>query len=262
MKADKKQRIMVVDDERHVLVTLKDFLEFEGFAVTQARSAEEALKKLQEEAPDLIVLDISMPGMGGIGFYKAICSPEGRPRFPVLVLTARARMKEFFSELEVDGFLAKPCKREELVARVREILSQQDSGAGQSEPQTAAGKRRLVLLEDDGPVAQHISRRFEDAGYAVLVLQTGMELLSRAPGFHPDVVVMKEVLPQMNGSVVAPLLKAMPKLKTVPVVIYDETGMFRGSRLIRDRMAKLNVTCLDNPDLEALVRTVESARAG
>ena len=64
----RKEHILLVDDEKHLLVSLRDYLTFEHFTVTTAQSGEEALEVLERITPDLIVLDISMPGMGGMGF--------------------------------------------------------------------------------------------------------------------------------------------------------------------------------------------------
>jgi DNA-binding response OmpR family regulator len=84
-----KKYILVVDDDEHLLQTLVDFLAFKGFETAGARSGEEALIKLSERKPDLVILDISMPGMGGVGFLRRITDAEGRRQCPVLVLTAR-----------------------------------------------------------------------------------------------------------------------------------------------------------------------------
>ena len=100
-----KKTILLIDDDTSLLVTLSDFLRFEGYDVTTADSGEQGLKRLKTLEPDLIILDMSMPGMGGIGFLKEI-SVVGKPKHPVLVLTARANMAEFFADIDVDGRIA------------------------------------------------------------------------------------------------------------------------------------------------------------
>ena len=101
--------ILFIDDDKHLTRIVSDFLKHEHFDVHTAASAEEGLRLLQTLKPDLIVLDISMPGIGGIGLLKRIANPDGSLHHPVLVLTARAVMKEFFDTVAVDGFLPKPC---------------------------------------------------------------------------------------------------------------------------------------------------------
>ena len=68
MEAKQKRTILIVDDDRSLLTTLSDFLAFEGYEVLTAESGEDGLRTLTDATPDLIILDMSMPGMGGVGF--------------------------------------------------------------------------------------------------------------------------------------------------------------------------------------------------
>ena len=100
-----KTNILLVDDDRHLLLTLCDFLTFKGFEVTTAHNGESAIRVLEELVPDLIILDIGMPGMGGIAFLNHLESEGRSGEIPILVLTGRAAMEEFFSTVTVDDFL-------------------------------------------------------------------------------------------------------------------------------------------------------------
>ena len=82
----KTARVLLIDDEQNTRETRRDFLACEGYDVVTAASGEEGLERLAAGDPDLIVLDMQMPGMGGQGFLQRI-SEGGRPRLPVLVLT-------------------------------------------------------------------------------------------------------------------------------------------------------------------------------
>ncbi len=217
-----KRKVLLVDDDRHLLRVLKDYLEFEGFEVVTAASGEEGLKRLDKMSPDVIILDISMPGIGGIGFLRRITGREGKPSHPVLVLTARSEMAAFFDSVQVDGFLPKPCDEETLAGKIREIVSsarQKVQAGGSKEAQP-----RLVLLaEDDEHVAVPIVRDFESAGYRLEVVDSGPAVIEKAAVLKPDLIIMKNLLPRMNGTVCAPLLKSMPNSAYIPIVIYDTT---------------------------------------
>lgn len=211
---------MLVDDEQHLLISLKDYLVYEKFDVVIAQSGEDAMSQLEKGLrPDLIVLDISMPGMGGLGFLRRISDENGQPKHPVLVLTARSKMEEFFSTVNVDGFVAKPCDEAKLVRKIREILA-----ARATQPEHKERTRKLVLLaEDEGRAARTIGQALEDVGFEVEVVVNGPGVLERAPTIMPDLILMKEILPRLNGSAVASLVGVMPSLTRIPVVIYDET---------------------------------------
>ncbi len=214
-----KSKIMVVDDERHLLISVRDYLVSEGFDVILARSGEEALEQLEKVSPDLILLDISMPGMGGVGFLKRISSPEGKTSHPVLVLTARATMKEFFDTVEVDGFLGKPCPEAVLLRKIKEIIGRKKVVMEKQE----RVRKRILLAEDDVGRAGLIQKMVETAGHDIEVVKSGPEVLERVSVFKPDVILMKEILPRLNGSAVASLIQVMPSLNLTPVVLYDES---------------------------------------
>lgn len=213
-----KNHILLVDDEKHLLIALRDYLIYENFEVTIAQSGEDALEKLKTMTPDIIVLDISMPGMGGLGFLKRISSADGKPMYPVLVLTARSMMADFFGNLDIDGFLAKPCDETLLVNTVRAIIAKRKAVAEKQKRVT----RKVTIAEDDPGVARLIAAAFEAAGYIVSSVTSGPEVLEKAAGEKPDILVMKEIMPRLNGSAVASLMEVMPSLVSTPIILYDD----------------------------------------
>jgi len=247
MNASAKKQILLVDDEEHLLVTLNDYLTHEGFAVSTARSAEAALRRISGSPPDLIILDISMPGIGGVGFLKEIAGEDGKPRYPVLILTARSNMRSFFDGTTVDGFLAKPCRRSELLERIRRILSEH---AAEPAPERGAAGGRLLLGEDDWRLSESLSQFFDASGFVVSVADNGPKVLELAAKDKPDVIVLKEILSQMNGREVVALLRAMPSTARTPVVLYG--GTVGGAAETRPQDSV--------PGVNRHVRTAEPAR--
>jgi CheY-like chemotaxis protein len=222
MKQTTRRRVLLVDDNMTLLRVLNDFLAFEGFDVATAASGEEGLEKLDGFKPDIILLDVSMPGIGGLGFLKRIAASDGRLPYPVLVFTARATTKEFFETIAVDGFIAKPCDKRELVGKIEEILSRQPPPVAEEK---VPGQRLVLIAEDEKPEARRLADAFSAAGYDVAVVGSGPEVVERAVVNLPDVILMKQVLPKMNGSSVTSLLQALPRTKAVPVILYDASGV-------------------------------------
>lgn len=257
--AGQKRRILLVDDHKHLLTTLGDFLTFEGFDVVPASSGEEALMALEERAPDLIVLDIGMPGMGGLGLLKRI-SENGQPRFPVLVLTARSTMEEFFGTIPVDGFLAKPCSEDKLLEKIREILGRRSA----TDEFHGLKGRRLLLGEDDPLMVNRIRKAFEDsgAGFLMEVASNGPEVIEKAAAVQPDVIVINEILHGMNGSEVVYLLGSMFKTRGIPIVLYDETHALDSDRVYRCRVPGRREQFIPTASPDALLRAVEEVLEG
>jgi DNA-binding response OmpR family regulator len=218
-----QSKILLIDDDTSLLVTLSDFLRFEGYEVQTADSGEQGLQRLEAGEPDLIILDMSMPGMGGIGFLRAISDTEGRPRYPVLVLTARSNMAEFFADVDVDGFVAKPCNPEDLLMEVARIIFLRK---GAHEPAAAVHRkvRAKVLIGEDEHVARDaLARAFTRAGYVVDAVGRGPDVLEKTIVEKPDIVIVKRGLPRMDGDTVLSMLREMANTRSIPVVLYDES---------------------------------------
>ena len=217
-----KSKILLIDDDTSLLVTLSDFLSFEGYDVTTADSGEKGLQRLTEMIPDLIILDMSMPGMGGVGFLNEITTASGKPKHPVLVLTARANMAGFFSNVEVDGFVAKPCNPEDLLMEVGRIIFLRGGTTGDLDSAQGEVPPSVLIGEDDAGVLELITKGFTDAGYVVGCAAKGPEVIEKAIIEKPDFIVIKRVLTGMNGDAVSSLLKDIPNTHDIPVVLYDD----------------------------------------
>jgi two-component system, cell cycle response regulator len=214
-----KARILLVDDDVHFLLTVRDFLRFEGFDVTTAESGEAALAVLDSVRPDLIILDIAMPGMGGVGFLKRIMSDSTSVRYPVLVLTARTAMQDFFAAVEVNGFLPKPCRQDDLLRHSRRILA--DTMHRPGTPPRGAGEMVLIGESDRHQVAA-LSDALCGAGYTVETAETGPGVLEKAVALRPNAILLQHLLPHLTGVAVCGLLRAIPATARIPVILYRD----------------------------------------
>lgn len=254
-----KRKILLVDDDASLLGTLGDFLESEGYAVSLAESGEAAMEKLSRGTPDLIVLDMSMPGMGGMGVLERIKNPDGSMRFPVLVLTARAMMAEYFADKQVDGFIAKPCDPEDLAQEISRILFQRNNDPVIPEIEPVA---TVALAEPNKGRHERMRRALEEAGYEVCSVFTGPDLLESVVLSPPGAVVMRLELPGQSADVLVPLLKGMGKTSEIPVIVY---GVDAPDANLEHVAALDNRQCIalasDHPaSVVAAVRTADERR--
>ena len=119
------KKIMAVDDERHIVRLIQVNLERAGFQVITAFDGPEALKKVENDRPDLIVLDVMMPKMDGFEVLKRLqANPETR-EIPVIMLTAKAQDADVFRGWSsgVSAYLTKPFNPLELITFVKRIMS-------------------------------------------------------------------------------------------------------------------------------------------
>jgi len=114
------KHILVVDDEEHICQLYKSELEDEGFRVTIANSGKQALEEVERNPPDLIVLDIQMPGMDGIETLETLL---GRDKgIPVILNTAYSHYKEDFTTWGADAYVVKSSDTSKLIAEIKGLL--------------------------------------------------------------------------------------------------------------------------------------------
>lgn len=225
MTSPSGKTILIVDDDKDLLATMTDFLEFEGYKVEISTNAEKALKRLESLKPDLIILDISMPGMGGVGFLREMAANQGMGKTPVLVFTARANMQGFFENLEVSGFLAKPCSQADMLKCIEAIIGKKDGAIPDAGPaHGAGGRRRILLAEDDGGARERLGGILKSNGFEVIDVISGPEIVEKTIVERPDALLLKLVMANMNGDTAVRLLSELPATKGIPVVLYDDTG--------------------------------------
>ncbi len=148
-----KAKVLIVDDEERIVNTVRTYLENEGYATLQAYDGEMALEIWRREAPDLIVLDIMMPKLDGLGFCREVRKSSS---VPIVVLSARSAEEDKLEGLDfgADDYITKPFSPRELVARIRALLRRFEAEPEGRKQQIKEGSllididRRLVKLWD------------------------------------------------------------------------------------------------------------------
>jgi two-component system, OmpR family, alkaline phosphatase synthesis response regulator PhoP len=140
------QKILVVEDEPDIRKLINYNLAQERFKVLEAEDGEQALKLLQREKPNLVILDLMLPGLSGLELCKILRDRTDTTHLPILMLTAKAGEADKVVGLEMgaDDYLAKPFSPREMVARVRAILRRSESSTA-AEPAPSYEKGTLKI---------------------------------------------------------------------------------------------------------------------
>ncbi len=119
-----KENILIVDDEEDVLELLRYNLEKNGYRIEAAVSGEEAITKARAKLPDLIILDLMLPGIDGLEVCKKLKGDTKTENIPVIMLTAKGEESDIITGLELgaEDYITKPFSPKVLIARVRRIL--------------------------------------------------------------------------------------------------------------------------------------------
>ena len=124
-----RRRVLVVDDEERMVRFIRLNLEHDGFLVSEAFNGKDALQQLREGAPDLILLDVMMPGLDGFEVLQMIREVS---KIPVLMLTAKGEEDDRVRGLELgaDDYITKPFSPREMVSRVKAVLRRTEDSSG------------------------------------------------------------------------------------------------------------------------------------
>jgi DNA-binding response OmpR family regulator len=155
-RCEMSRKILVVDDKKELRDLLKQYLNQEGFEVATAMNGQQALFVAREQKPDLIVLDLMMPEMGGYEFLRAYSREADTP---TIILTAKTEEndKVLGLELGADDYVTKPFSMRELTARVRAVLRRVEKQAVEQEILRAAD----ITLDRSGRVVWVADRQVD-----------------------------------------------------------------------------------------------------
>ena len=122
--SDSREKIMIVDDEMATLLPLKRSLEAEGYRVLEAYDGYQAIEKSKTQMPELIVLDLMLPGIDGFEVCARLKKDEITGKIPVIMLTAKDEVRDKVEGLEMgaDDYVTKPFNLGELKARIKNVL--------------------------------------------------------------------------------------------------------------------------------------------
>ena len=181
-------RILVVDDDPQIRRVMRVTLIAQGYEVNDARSGEEALEKLRREAVDLVLLDMNMPGLGGIETCRLIRADS---EVAIIMLTVRDAEADQVEALDAgaDDYITKPFRTQELLARIRAALRRAPAGK-------AAEIHQLTL----GPVIVDFdARQVQSAGHRVRLTPKEFEVLRHLALHANKVVTHRELLQAVWG---------------------------------------------------------------
>ncbi|MCK5162855.1 MAG: response regulator [Desulfobacula sp.] len=119
-----KETILIVDDEQDIIELIKYNLKNEGYAILTAQTGEQAVKIAEQSQPDLMVLDLMLPGIDGLEVTKYLKNNEQTRDMPIVMLTAKGEESDIVTGLELgaNDYISKPFSPKVLVARIRAIL--------------------------------------------------------------------------------------------------------------------------------------------
>ncbi len=181
------QKILVIDDEAEIVRLVRAYLERAGFAVVAASEGREALAVFRHERPNLVVLDLNLPGVDGLDVCRAMRRDTD---IPIIMLTARLEETDRLIGLELgaDDYVVKPFSPREIVARVRAVLRRAEAAPPRPEVVSAAGVTLNLTRRTASVAGQPLDLTTMEFDLLVLLVEhpgqvfTRLQLLDRTQG--------------------------------------------------------------------------------
>jgi two-component system phosphate regulon response regulator PhoB len=173
-----QKTILAVDDERDILELLKYNLSKDGYKVVTAESGESALEVIRESNPDLILLDLMLPGMNGLEICRVIKENAQTKHIPIVMLTAKGEEADIVAGLEIgaEDYITKPFSPRVLLARMRAVLRRKAS--------VESGKNDMIRIQgieiDPGRREVRIKNKAVDLTFTEFNI---LQFLARRPGW-------------------------------------------------------------------------------
>ena len=241
-------KVLVIDDDPAARDLMSRGLTKEGFQVFAAASGEEGLKLAKEAHPDVITLDVLMPGMDGWAVLRALKSDRAVAEIPVIMVTM-VDDKDMGHALGAADYLPKPIDRERLVAMLGRYRC--------SHPPCP-----ILVVEDDSATREMIRRTLEQDGWTVCEAENGRVGLARLAEGRPELILLDLMMPEMDGFEFVAELRRHDDWKAIPVVVVTARDITPDDRVRLDGQVKkiLQKGALSREELARQIRSM--ARIG
>jgi signal transduction histidine kinase/DNA-binding response OmpR family regulator len=197
--------VLVIDDDATARDLMARGLSKENFKVVTAPTGEEGIKIAHDIRPDIITLDVLMPGMDGWAVLRSLKSDPDLCEIPVVMITMMDD-KEMGHTLGAADFLPKPIDRDRLTTTLRKYRKQ-------------GSKNPVLVVEDDESIRDMMRRSLEMDGWKVSEAENGKVGLKRMEEETPDLILLDLMMPEMDGFEFVEALRKNPAWATIPVVV-------------------------------------------
>ena len=220
------KKILLVDDDKDLLYGIKIWLRANGYHVSFAMDGPTAITLAQAERPDLILLDIGLPGGDGYMTMARLRALMPLVHIPILVITARDAITHEKKALEAgaEGFFQKPFDNRQLLAAIQKALGDKPTlktpkqESPQKTPIEAKGKK-ILIIDDDQELLQGLRVRLTACGFDVQLAPDAVLAIQLALKTRPDLILLDIGLPGGDGYLTMTRLQSHLHLAHVPIII-------------------------------------------
>jgi PAS domain S-box-containing protein len=182
------KEILVVDDDAHIRRFLHQELEGEGYSISEANDGIEALKRVKERRPDLILLDVMMPGINGFDVAAVLKSDPVTMDIPIIILSIIEDLERGY-RVGVDRYLTKPVDTDALLGEIGALIARGPS------------RKKVMVVDENASTMETLTTALAARGYSVVNACCGGECLEKAALERPDMIIIDALLSDRHNIV-------------------------------------------------------------
>ncbi len=215
----KSRTALIIDDDPSAIDLVQRFMVHEGFHVESALSGQEGIEKAHEIEPDVIILDVLMPGMDGWMVLSKLKATPELASIPVIITTMIDNNKELGFALGATDYLPKPIDRSRLGDILQTFKGTETDGV-------------VLLVEDDPTTREMMHKILEKDGWAVYEAENGRIGLERVGVVHPDIILLDLMMPEVDGFEFVARLRQHEAWQSIPVVVLTAKDITREDQML------------------------------
>jgi two-component system cell cycle response regulator len=213
--------ILVVEDNPINMKLVRTLLQVEGYNILEAEDAARGLQLARDCMPDLILMDIQLPGVDGLSATRSIRDDAALKEIPVIALTAHAMQGDDQNAFDAgcDGYLTKPLDTRKFSETIRRHLSTScENGSGEAQG-TAPFRPKILIVDDLKVNVKLLATRLPNSKYEILKAYGGKEAIEVASRELPDLILLDYMMPEVDGYDVTKALRSDPRTEDIPIII-------------------------------------------
>jgi PAS domain S-box-containing protein len=210
--------VLVCDDDPVIRVELQTLLETGGYRVVTVSNGEEAIALAASQHPDVIVLDLLMPGMNGWETMAQLKEQAQTQDIPIVICSVYKQNTNNQSHADFVDWVSKPVQESHLLQSLRQVIAK------------FSQRVRILIVEDDPDLVELLITVFERHGIETFYAKTGKEAIHLSQEVNPDLLILDLILPETDGFTVVDWLQKHNHLCNIPLVVYSAKDLDESER--------------------------------
>ncbi len=217
----KPKQILIVEDDPLNMKLVRTILSFRSVDILEATEAETGLSLAEEHHPDLILMDIQLPGMDGLSATRRIKNQPDIQDIPIVALTSHAMEGDEQKAIAAgcDAYITKPIRRMAFLEIIDQYLGQTESKPKKPSLKKNRHQDRILIVDDEPLNIKLIAGKLHAENYEILTALSGKKALKIIDEHRPDIILLDIMMPDMNGYEVTRRLKSNPKTAHIPIIL-------------------------------------------